>query len=230
VSRFVLDASAVLTWCFADEKTQKAQEISERIAAGDTVVVPPFWRHEVLNALLVGERRKRITPELVQAFIADLNRLPVAIDQEAAPEIVFHREPLPQTRPHSLRCRLGSLSARHYRRRAKASGDQRRRAGALSLPYRAAGHTEQPAIPSSRPYRAAGHTEQPAIPSSRPYRAAGHTEQPAIPSSRPYRAAGHTEQPATAIKGPWNRCGRKRGMNFFMIASDRVASVNAPLL
>jgi hypothetical protein len=42
VSRFVLDASTVLTWCFPDEKAQKAQEISERIAAGDTVVVPAF--------------------------------------------------------------------------------------------------------------------------------------------------------------------------------------------
>jgi predicted nucleic acid-binding protein len=90
VSRFVLDASAVLTWCFTDEKTEKAQEVAERIAAGDTAVVPPFWRHEVLNALLVGERRKRITPELVQAFIADLNRLPVAVDQQATPETVFH--------------------------------------------------------------------------------------------------------------------------------------------
>lgn len=57
----VLDASIVLTWCFPDEKAQKAQEISERIAGGDLVVVPPFWPHEILNALLAGEKRKRIT-------------------------------------------------------------------------------------------------------------------------------------------------------------------------
>jgi hypothetical protein len=31
----------------------------------------------MLNALLVGERRKRITPELTQTFLDDLNRLPV---------------------------------------------------------------------------------------------------------------------------------------------------------
>jgi predicted nucleic acid-binding protein len=88
VSRFVLDASTVLTWCFPDEKAQKAQEISERIAAGDTVVVPAFWMHEVLNALLVGERRNRLTPELIQAFTADLNRLPVDVDV-ASRETVF---------------------------------------------------------------------------------------------------------------------------------------------
>lgn len=89
MTRFVLDASTVLTWCFPDEKAQKAQEISERIAGGDTVIVPAFWLHEVLNALLVGERRNRLTSELTQAFTADLNRLPVDIDV-ATREIVFN--------------------------------------------------------------------------------------------------------------------------------------------
>jgi predicted nucleic acid-binding protein len=50
VNRFVLDASIVLTWCFPDEESQKAQEVAERIAAGDRVIVPAFWRHEMLNA------------------------------------------------------------------------------------------------------------------------------------------------------------------------------------
>jgi predicted nucleic acid-binding protein len=89
VNRFVLDASTVLTWCFPDEEAQKAEEISERIAAGETVIVPAFWRHEVLNALLVGERRKRLTSELIGMFIVDLSRLPVNVDNEATREIVF---------------------------------------------------------------------------------------------------------------------------------------------
>jgi hypothetical protein len=33
----------------------------------------------MLNALLMGERRKRLTPELIQAFIEDLQRLPMFI-------------------------------------------------------------------------------------------------------------------------------------------------------
>jgi predicted nucleic acid-binding protein len=90
VGRFVLDASTVLTWCFPDEESQKAREISERIASGDMVVVPPFWPHEILNALLMGERRKRLTPGLTQTFIADLNRLPVELDQPA-PANVFDK-------------------------------------------------------------------------------------------------------------------------------------------
>jgi predicted nucleic acid-binding protein len=80
VSRFVLDASIVLTWCFPDEESHKAHEVAERIAGGDRVIVPAFWRHEMLNALLVGEKRKRLTPELTQSFIDDLDRLPVDLD------------------------------------------------------------------------------------------------------------------------------------------------------
>jgi predicted nucleic acid-binding protein len=80
MSRFVLEASNFMTWCFPDEESQKAHQAAERIAAGDRVIVPAFWRHEMLNALLVGEKRKRLTPELTQSFIGDLDRLPVDID------------------------------------------------------------------------------------------------------------------------------------------------------
>lgn len=89
MSGFVLDASVVLTWCFPDEKAHKAHEISERLAAGDRAIVPAFWRHEMLNALLAGERRKRLTPELTVAFLDDLDRLPVDVDALASSAIVF---------------------------------------------------------------------------------------------------------------------------------------------
>ncbi len=85
----VLDASVVLTWCFPDEASQKAIEVSERIAAGARVVVSTFWRYEVLNALLVGEKRKRLTPHLTNAFLDDLRRLPIEADRQATEAIVF---------------------------------------------------------------------------------------------------------------------------------------------
>jgi predicted nucleic acid-binding protein len=89
VSLFVLDASIVLSWCFPDEEARKAEEISELIALGDKVAVTAFWRHEVLNALLMGEKRKRLTAELIQAFIEDLERLPTEVDAPVA-STVFH--------------------------------------------------------------------------------------------------------------------------------------------
>ena len=83
MSRFVLDASVVLTWCFPDEASEKAIEISERFASGDRAVVAPFWRLEVLNAILTGEKRNRLTRDLTSAFLEDLNRLPVDHDEES---------------------------------------------------------------------------------------------------------------------------------------------------
>lgn len=89
MSLVVLDASVVLSWCFPDEKSQKAEEISGRIAAGDRIVVPAFWRYEILNALLVGEKRKRLTHELTKAFINDLDRLPLDVDAIPTSTVVF---------------------------------------------------------------------------------------------------------------------------------------------
>ncbi len=87
MTRLVLDASIVLTWCFPDEEPHKAEEIAERIASGAKVSVAPFWRHEILNALLVGERRKRLTAELTQAFLSSLGRLPVDVDDRDAASV-----------------------------------------------------------------------------------------------------------------------------------------------
>ena len=89
MNRLALDASVVLTWCFPDEESQKALEISERIANGARVAAPAFWRHEILNAVLVGERRKRLTRDLSRTFIDDLNRLPIDVDQSATSATVF---------------------------------------------------------------------------------------------------------------------------------------------
>ena len=89
MSLFVLDASIVLTWCFPDEEARKAEEISERIALGDKLAVPAFFQHEVLNALLMGEKRKRLTSDLIQTFINDLEQLPAEVDAPTA-GTVFH--------------------------------------------------------------------------------------------------------------------------------------------
>lgn len=100
MNRFVLDASVVMTWCFPDESSQKAVEVSERIAGGARILVPAFWPHEVLSALLVGEKRNRLTPELTDAFLADLIRLPVDLDPPAAAAVFENTQAL--CRKHGL--------------------------------------------------------------------------------------------------------------------------------
>jgi predicted nucleic acid-binding protein len=90
VSRFVLDASVVLTWCFPDEKAALARHVANRFKKGDTALASSFWPHEVLNALLAGERRKRISGAMIRSFLDDLTLLPVALEACAA-GVVFDR-------------------------------------------------------------------------------------------------------------------------------------------
>jgi predicted nucleic acid-binding protein len=90
VIRFVLDASVVLTWCFPDENAGLAQHVVGMFKQGDTAVVPAFWPHEVLNALLAGEKRKRISKEMIRAFLHDLAALPIVLEQFPA-KVVFDR-------------------------------------------------------------------------------------------------------------------------------------------
>ena len=90
MSRFVLDASVVLTWCFPDENTDLAQHVADRFKQGDTALAPSFWPHAVLNALLAGEKRKRISKEMIRSFLDDLALLPITLEQ-CPTGIVFER-------------------------------------------------------------------------------------------------------------------------------------------
>ena len=100
MSRFVLDASVVLTWCFPDENAATAQHVASMFKQGDTAVAPSFWPHEVLNALLVGEKRKRISKELVRSFLGDLAMLPIVLEQFPAGVVFTRIERV--SREHSL--------------------------------------------------------------------------------------------------------------------------------
>jgi predicted nucleic acid-binding protein len=53
-----------------------------------------------LNALFVGEKRKRLTPELTQAFIDDLDRLAVDIDSPGSATVFTATQAL--CRKHGL--------------------------------------------------------------------------------------------------------------------------------
>lgn len=66
MSRIVIDASVALAWCFPDEASEYADAVLVALE-GREVIVPAIWPVEVANALLVGERRKRIRkPEILR--------------------------------------------------------------------------------------------------------------------------------------------------------------------
>ena len=74
--------------------------MADMFKRGDTAVVPSFWPHEVLNALVVGEKRKRISQALVRSFLSDLAKLPIALEQVPASAVFGRVQRL--SREHSL--------------------------------------------------------------------------------------------------------------------------------
>lgn len=51
---------------------------------GDQAIVPFFWSVEVLNSLLVGEKRGRICRAETQAFLSDVGALGASFDYASA--------------------------------------------------------------------------------------------------------------------------------------------------
>ena len=56
----------------------------ERLATGDSLVVPSLWPLEVANAITVLRRRRKLTVEEARIAVAIVRELPAAIDHEAA--------------------------------------------------------------------------------------------------------------------------------------------------
>ncbi len=94
-SRYVLDSSVALSWCFEDESTTETSTLLKAMGKGEwEALVPPLWPYEMVNVLLGAVRRKRITEAQMQSFIGNILRLPIqAVEQDM--ELIFRRlEPL----------------------------------------------------------------------------------------------------------------------------------------
>jgi len=76
---FVLDASVALAWCFPDESNAYADALLHRFR-DETAMVPAIWPLEVANALVVGVRRSRLTPEQLAHASRLLQELPIDVD------------------------------------------------------------------------------------------------------------------------------------------------------
>jgi predicted nucleic acid-binding protein len=80
---FVLDSSAALSWCFADERTPAAMELLDRTAEQGAVTTA-LWPLEVVNGLLTAERRGRVDPASRERLVGFLRNLPITLDGETA--------------------------------------------------------------------------------------------------------------------------------------------------
>ena len=72
----VLDASVVLTWALREERNARGDELLAACRQGYSAV-PALFATEVTNALLMAERRQRISAEDVNAFLKRLQTLDI---------------------------------------------------------------------------------------------------------------------------------------------------------
>lgn len=81
---FVADASVAIAWVHPAQATAETDAMLDRLAAGDSIVVPALWPLEVANALTVLRRRGKLTPEEARTAFDIMRELPVVVDHQAA--------------------------------------------------------------------------------------------------------------------------------------------------
>lgn len=78
----IIDCSITMAWCFADEATDEASKVQDRLAT-EAAVVPAHWTLEVANVLAMAERRGRISALESEQFVSLLGVLDIQMDEEA---------------------------------------------------------------------------------------------------------------------------------------------------
>ena len=52
----------------------------QAVIDGAAVIVPAIWKLEVVNTLVVAERRKKVTPDKSAVFLRDLQKFTITVD------------------------------------------------------------------------------------------------------------------------------------------------------
>lgn len=84
---FVLDASIAVAWAFEDETTPYTEAVLDSVTQG-RAVVPSVWPLEVGNAVVVAERRGRMSEADGVRFLSLLTQLPIAVEAEPVERVL----------------------------------------------------------------------------------------------------------------------------------------------
>ncbi|MGH2530718.1 MAG: type II toxin-antitoxin system VapC family toxin [Thermomicrobiales bacterium] len=76
---FVVDASVTLAWLITGELTPYSIAVRSRLRS-EEAWVPPIWPYEVANALLIAERRGRISQAHVSEALHRLDDVLIMVD------------------------------------------------------------------------------------------------------------------------------------------------------
>lgn len=83
-----------MRWCFEGTSTPYAEEVLQRLLAGQMAHVPVMWLYEVVSVLAKAQRRGWITAETVRGFLEDLRSLNITVDEESAGHILGDVHPV----------------------------------------------------------------------------------------------------------------------------------------
>lgn len=81
MEHFVVDNSVVMSWCFKDETNDYADLVLGRLTEA-AAFVPSIWPLEVVNVLLVAERKNRLSESDSIRFLTLLSQLPIFVENE----------------------------------------------------------------------------------------------------------------------------------------------------
>ena len=86
---WVVDSSIALAWALPDETSKEADRFLSRISMRSVLWVPALWWYEMANALLMAQRRKRLTEAERIRLMELYRRLPIRTDVALDSDIVW---------------------------------------------------------------------------------------------------------------------------------------------
>ncbi len=82
MDRLVVDASMAVAWVHPGQATPQTDALLAKVGEGATVIVPALWPVEIANALLVLERRGKLTADERMVALEALKTLGFEVDHE----------------------------------------------------------------------------------------------------------------------------------------------------
>ncbi len=83
--QFVLDCSVAISWCIQDEDNSYASSVLALLSSQHQAIIPSIWWLEIINVLLVAERRQRSTRAKTIQAIRMLQALPIVVNTASTP-------------------------------------------------------------------------------------------------------------------------------------------------
>jgi predicted nucleic acid-binding protein len=119
---------------FRDEESEYAEKILE-VMGSSSVVVPRVWPFEVINGLLVGERRGRVTISQCWRFLNMIKHLAIDVDARTTQGVTFEEllEIGRNQRLSGYDAAFIEVALRHHLPLATLDKDMQRAAGELGI-------------------------------------------------------------------------------------------------